>query len=291
MNDSVAFAPQRFRSDDTGGIAACFERCGFAIVAGAIDLSDMLRLGGDIVRLIEAALVRVGAEKFGDMLDQGILDLERIDHDLVAAIYDTVPQLPSFQNICGNRRLEQLARVLLDAPSHPLYGFTQRCRIDPPGDDRRTYGWHQEIFYTIPSSRFVQTWAPLIRPTTLENGTIEVAAGSHKRHGLPWCPPQTWADAPGRAAQILIDDKALADCPRISVAMQPGEVMFFDGHLAHRSGRNVSRQVRYSLVGMYHDAAAPGFNAPRPRFEYRGPTPRDYFEHWAWIWRRGAEDE
>ena len=31
-----------------------------------------------------------------------------------------------------------------------LYGHTNRCRIDPPEDERRTYDWHQETFYTIP---------------------------------------------------------------------------------------------------------------------------------------------
>ena len=64
-------------------------------------------------------------------------------------------------------------------------------------------GWHQEIFFTFPDTKFLQTWAPIMRDATLENGTIEICVGSIKE-GIA---KQTWNDTDGRATQILVDEK------------------------------------------------------------------------------------
>jgi hypothetical protein len=59
--------------------------------------------------------------------------------------------------------------------------------------------------------------------------------------------------------------------------MNLGEMMFFSGKLAHRSGTNSSSRVRYSLVGMYHDVSSKSFIAPKIAIEYRQQTPHEYF--------------
>ena len=38
--------------------------------------------------------------------------------------------------------------------------------------------------YTIPKSNYIQTWSPLIYPSTTENGTIEICPKSHLE-GIP----------------------------------------------------------------------------------------------------------
>lgn len=189
--------------------------------------------------------------------------------------YDACAQMPEFLRIVAKRETSETVNLLLGRQtSSPLYCFTNRCRIDPPHDDRRTYGWHQEVFYTIPHGRFIQTWAPLIHDTTRENGTIEVCVGSHKE-GVA---RQTWSEPEGKAAQIIVDADAVAKYPQIAIQMKLGQIMFFDGGLFHRSGRNTSGETRYSLVGMYHDVNAPGFRAPSVQFEYRGKTPRQAYD-------------
>ena len=140
-------------------------------------------------------------------------------------------------------------------------------------DDRRTYGWHQEVFYTIPKSSFIQTWAPLIFDSTSSNGTIEILPKSHQESVAE----QSWNEIPGRATQILINDDISMKYQPTIVAMKLGEMMFFSGKLAHRSGTNSSSQVRYSLVGMYHDILSKSFIAPKIAIEYRQQTPHEYF--------------
>ena len=187
--------------------------------------------------------------------------------------YDVCSQLASFLRIVSNQRISTAVSRLMPG-SGPLYCFTNRCLVAPPHDDRRAYGWHQEVFYTIPDSRFVQTWAPFFEPSTRENGTIEVCVGSH-RAGVP---KQSWIDQPGRATQIIVDQDVVDQYEQRAIEMQVGDLLLFDGRLFHRSGQNTSTRTRYSLVGMYHDTEHPGFRGPKPGFDYRGLTPRE-----AWV--------
>lgn len=190
-------------------------------------------------------------------------------------LYDAAFMLPEFLRIVGKRTTAMIINDLLNRPySSPLYCFTNRCRIDPPNDNRRTYGWHQEVFYTLPESRFIQTWAPLIRDTTVENGTIEICVGSHKE-GIA---RQSWNERlDGGATQILVDSDVVNKYEQRAIPMKLGQMMFFDSRLFHRSGQNTSNETRYSLVGMYHDVDAPGFRVPTVRFGYRGKSPAEYF--------------
>lgn len=189
--------------------------------------------------------------------------------------YDISAQLASFLRIVSNPEIAYTVKQLLPK-SGPLYCFTNRCLVAPPHDDRRTYGWHQEVFYTIPNSRFIQSWAPLVEPSTRTNGTIEVCVGSHKA-GIP---KQDWIEGTGRATQIIVDPAVVAQYEQRAIEMRVGDLLLFDGRLFHRSGKNTSTRTRYSLVGMYHDAAHRGFRGPKPVFSYRGATPREYYlEH------------
>lgn len=269
----------RVSVDDVFSAKKNFDQFGFCIVENFFSCEQLEDFKNDVISVVNCYLNKAGLQGSGSdqILSTGILMLESVSHDYVAAIYDTVFNLPSFQRITADRRIESLTRQLLNcADSSCFYGFTQRCRIAPPKDERRTYGWHQEVFYSIPRARFLQTWAPLIFPTSVQNGTIEVAVGSHKEGIIP----QSWIEIDGRSTQIICDETVLSNYQAVSLCMQPGELLFFSPLLAHRSGSNSSDEVRYSLVGMYHDVSVPEFISPKINFEYRAGTPKEYFiEH------------
>ena len=125
----------------------------------------------------------------------------------------------------------------------------------------------------VPKSNFIQTWCPLIYDTTINNGTLQVAEGSHKNGILP----QKWNELPGKATQIIVDQSIIDKHNCYSVEMKLGEILLFSGYLAHKSGRNTSESVRYSLVGMYHDINSENFFAPKLNFQFSEDTPKDYY--------------
>jgi len=269
----------RFALDEHNDATRFFNKNGYVIIKNFFTEEDLAECKCELKNIIEAYRIKAGLPPLKtdseDIFTTGINQLESIDHEYVAAIYDTIFQSPVFFRISGSKRTEETIKMLLGVDnSQPLYAYTNRCRIDPPEDNRRTYGWHQEVFYTVPKGRFIQTWAPLICDATVKNGTIEVAVGSHKE-GLT---QQTWNEIEGRATQILIEDSVVNKYPRVPVEMKVGELLFFSGYLAHRSGNNTSNQVRYSLIGMYHDVRHEPFLTPRISFQYRGLSPRQYYD-------------
>lgn len=267
----------RFSKNDTEEILSFFDKNGFVIISDAFEKTVL-----DDFKIETSSIIRAHLDKAGlvdsyptdSIFDDAMTDLENTDHRYIASIYDTIFQTPSFFRIIGEKPLVDSIRLLMRDPNAPLYGFTNRCRIDPPRDERRTYGWHQEVFYTVPKGNYIQSWAPLIRDTTVGNGTIRVAVGSHKE-GIA---KQSWNEIEGRATQILVDNKVIDKYEQVSVEMEVGELLLFSGFLAHQSGQNSSNKHRYSLVGMYHDVSKLEFETPTLSFDYRGMTPEDYFK-------------
>ena len=267
----------RFSKNDAEGITAFYEKNGFAIISDALENSIL-----DDFKIEASSIIRAHLDKAGlvdtysleSIFDQAMTDLENTDHKYIASIYDTICQAPSFFRIIGERSLVDCVRLLMRNPKAPLYGYTNACRIDPPKDERRTYGWHQEVFYTVPKGNYIQSWAPLIRNTTVDNGTIRVAVGSHKE-GIA---KQSWNQVEGRVLQILVDNDVVDKYEQVSLEMEVGELLLFSGFLAHQSGQNTSDEHRYSLVGMYHDVSKFEFETPLLSFNYRGMTPEDYFK-------------
>ena len=61
--------------------------------------------------------------------------------------------------------------------------------------------------------------------------------------------------------------------------MNVGDVLFFDSHLFHKSGKNSTKdEVRFSLVGTWNDISYKKFRAPIPEFKSRTLSPKEYFE-------------
>ena len=61
--------------------------------------------------------------------------------------------------------------------------------------------------------------------------------------------------------------------------MQVGDLLYFDGHLAHQSGNNNTKgEIRFSMVGMWHNTSFNDFCPPFPLFKHRNISQKEYFE-------------
>ncbi len=255
-----------------------FHENGYLLLDNQYSESELLDFKTQYAGLIIAACRKAKLSPLDyvdNMFDKAMMDIEKIDHDLIAEIYDTSSMMTSFLRIVSKKETESIINQLLKQPKDSsLYCFTNRCRIDPPTDERRTYGWHQEVFYTIPQSKFLQTWCPLIRDTTIENGTIWVCPKSHKI-GIA---KQDWIESSNRALQLIVKDEVVQQFEPIQLEMKLGQLLIFDPRLFHKSGVNTTKQIRYSLVGMYHKTDHPTFYSPELVFNYRKKTPKQYFD-------------
>ena len=218
-----------------------------------------------------------------DHLDKALFAVSDYKRDLIGELYDTIAYCSAFLKLVSHPEIENNARELLSLKSHStIYSTTHRIRMDEPEDVKRRAGWHQEIFHTYPDTKFIQTWAPVIRDSTVNNGTIEVCEQSH----LNGVVDQIWEDEKGGgyAHRILVKDKIVQKHKEVQLPMKVGDVMFFDPHLIHRSGYNSSNEIRYSQVGMWNDCSHNGFITPKPAFFSRSDSPKEnYDKHMAII--------
>ena len=201
------------------------------------------------------------------LLDTLLLKILKTDHKLIGEIYDSIAYCPPFLRLVGDINIEEISRELLEIKNYnTIYPTVPRILMQAPRDERRTYGWHQEIFYNIPNTRFIQCYAPIIRDGTIANGTLEILSKSHKNGLLN----QTWNEPENRTAQVLINEDVVETYEKIQLPMKMGDLLFFDQHLVHRSGRNsTTDEIRFTLVIMWNDCSHSGWTVPKPIFEYR----------------------
>lgn len=264
-----------------------FEKNGFLILDDAFSAEELATFEAVMRATIRTLLTKTGktvpaleeqvtsVEEF----DKGIMSLLEIDRTAVGKVYDCIASSPSLLSMASKQKIQDAVNALLRGGETPAMLFMQyaRCRIDPPFGNKRDYGWHQEEFYTVPYSKSVQLWAPLIRDTTEDIGTIMVAPGSHKEGIAKARRYETGLDV----KQILVVPEVVDKYPQRSVKLKLGQALLFSTLLVHRSGKQTVPKVRFSLNAIYHDVGQPGFVPTAAVFNYPEKTPDDYFDETA----------
>jgi ectoine hydroxylase-related dioxygenase (phytanoyl-CoA dioxygenase family) len=253
-----------------------FEDKGYVIVQEFFDSAELAVFRAALEGVIRASLRKAGLEpeayrnrEFG----AAMAALEEKGHHFVSELYDITANVPEFLRLIAKPDYARLANQILGrATDAPIYSMTCRCRIDPPHDTIVLAEWHQEVFFSVPESRFVLVWAPLIRDATVGNGAMQVCVGSH-RSGIV---KQRWAQPEGRHRQMEIDAGLVKSYEQMSIELKLGEIVLFSPYLIHRSGINSSDEVRFTLIGAFHDIDNAAFQAPGMSYKYRR-TSWDYY--------------
>lgn len=139
--------------------------------------------------------------------------------------------------------------------------------LNPPG--RGGQGWHQDSHYipTLPDT-LIGVWVALDRADE-ENGCLWVSPGSHREpvrahpeHAITIHSYEAFADLE-RAEHVSIQDDSVNSLtpivgkyPRpIPVVLEPGDAVFFHGHILHRSYPNrTGDRWRRAFVSHYCNA-------------------------------------
>lgn len=259
-----------------------YKNNGYLILDNFFPITELTEFRNALIHIVKLNLEKasklhqelIPADFLGKELDDGIIKLEEIDHQYVANVYDTIFQTPQFLRITAKKEIGQCINQLLSRDiDKPTYIDQSRCRIDPPLDpNKRTCGWHQEVFYYVPKSNFLQTWGPLIYNATKENGTVEVCPGSHNE-GIA---KQSNIEE-DVLYKFIVDETVIEKYQPISVEMKLGQLLIFDSKLIHKSGRNTSKQVRYSLVGINHNLDNEHFIPPKLIVERKEEKMTEYY--------------
>ena len=115
-------------------------------------------------------------------------------------------------------------------------------------------GWHRDVrYWSFERDDLVSVWVAL-GPETVDNGALWFVPLSHTAPFTSECFDQAKffrSDLPGNQALIQT---------AISPELQAGDVVFFHCNTLHSAGKNISDDVKFSLVFTYHGAS----NVPLP---------------------------
>ena len=144
---------------------------------------------------------------------------------------------------CRHEAFTGLARVLLGDDADLFWNQSYVKAPDPHG--LTAIPWHQDAYYATIDARAYNCWVAVTR-TTVENGTVVRAPLPAGGSLLP----HRWDEA------LLFFACEIDERQAVPVVLEPGQVFVYDGRLPHRSGRNVSDEVRIAYSVAFTRAGA-----------------------------------
>ena len=161
-------------------VAAAFDRYGVVVVKHAVEAGRIEALASALKRLFAARLASLGiVPRDPDNLDRLYEQLAADDAKHVGEIFVLVRQLVEHADLILSAQILALVKTLI--PDSILQVIPEACgiRIDPGGDETRTFGWHHDYSFLAMSLNGITGWAPLA-PLTSEMGWLRVVPGSQK---------------------------------------------------------------------------------------------------------------
>ena len=157
--------------------------------------------------------------------DKDVTDFSKTNHELWVSSYDQLRFLPEVLAISNEQTiLKNIKKCGIKFPAVDEIVL----RGDMPYDDQWRSEAHQDSHYFQGSMNSVIIWLPF-QDIDSKIGPLEVVDGSHKN------------------GSISDQGKSINDSKFTSITMKLGDASIFSQFLVHRSGKNRSSDIRFSL--------------------------------------------
>ena len=157
--------------------------------------------------------------------DKDVTDFSKTNHELWVSSYDQLRFLPEVLAISNEQII--LKNIKKCGIKFPVVDEIV-LRGDIPYDDQWRREIHQDSHYFQGSMNSVIIWLPF-QDIDSKIGPLEVVNGSHKN------------------GSISDQGKSINDSKFTSITMKLGDALVFSQFLVHRSGKNRSDDIRFSL--------------------------------------------
>jgi ectoine hydroxylase-related dioxygenase (phytanoyl-CoA dioxygenase family) len=228
-----------------------YKENGFVILKSAIIDNNLKYFNEGFELLLKKECNDLG-KTFSDYYNDGFMWLDKNNHSQIHKIYNILRNSDILSRIVFQENILSAIKVLMGKKdTESLYKTYHICRMDPPKDTTFLLNWHQESYSTIPHTNSIQMWCPLINRNDEKNGSIDILVGSHKKEI-----PHYLERLSDNYLSYSIPEKCIEnfhDYNKITVGINPGDVLLFHPNLIHRSNNNYSSNVRYSLTTHFID--------------------------------------
>ena len=177
-----------------------------------------------------------------------ILNKKKSDTKFIKYLYNSLPHFSSLINLFENKKIRHIASKILNEKPSNLIICEHQLRIDYPKDTNFILKAHQDSsFYPQDGS----TRQSLVCNISLHNITANMGStilykNSHISGNLSY--NKKFSHSKKRSTQRQIKEKKLDNFKEITIETKPGDVSFYDMNLIHRSGVNISKKIRFSII-------------------------------------------
>lgn len=256
-----------------------FDEEGFVVLKDIIPNSDLNEFEEKLTSFVSFKLKQEFGVVDTDLHSAFRFLLER-SPETVSEIQRSVCRSPEYFRFASNKKLSNSINYLFNLESHDfLYMisngiiFSSKEEILNNRSANMKLGWHNDVYFTIPRSPFIQIWSPLLQDATQKNGALKVIPKSHKLNILE---QDFNADAP-YLHRYTVSDKRLEKYHKISVEVSLGDVLIFDGRLIHASGTNLTNKIRCTMIGLLHNPKNKYFSPTVIDYKYKNQTPEEFY--------------
>lgn len=257
-----------------------FEKNGYLIL-NIFSKKDLNQFKKSLLYIIEKQAIKANQNNAKikitkkNLTSSVLLELEKFNHDYISDISDFIINTTESLQLLANKKLKRSINYLLNNNlNDPLYITNGGPLVAMPKDTKYKYTFHKDTFYTLPKSKYIQIWAPLIKNSTKFNGALQICLKSHLNK---WRGQKIFKNLANRH-RYQVKKNEVARYKIKNCNLNLGQVLIFSQFLAHQSGTNQSKQTRFSLAGCYHKLNNQKIRPLLPQFKFKGLTPEEYYK-------------
>jgi ectoine hydroxylase-related dioxygenase (phytanoyl-CoA dioxygenase family) len=214
---------------------------GYVIVRGAVPLTIL----GEVREALSDGLMKIGEPTERASLDDLLFRREAQDHDHVYQASNFVGSSMAAYRLIAHSDVTGIVEEVTGAGN--LHVMPMTVSIQFPDDPRYDYKWHQEGSFYPWAPRVINAWVPLVRPTSVNSGTMFVLPGSHRRGQRS--AETYYSHQKFRQMECGVTDEETAR--EVPMELELGDFVIFDADLVHRSELNHSSLPRLVCILRY----------------------------------------
>lgn len=201
--------------------------------------------------------------------DKYLIELRKKNKKKFGTFFDSLQTLGLGYSILLNKKILKFVSKLLNTKINCVTFTDMSLRLDPPHDERNSLGWHQDSSYfrqNFSGKNGIVIWIPL-HHLDKNLGPLELLRHSNRLGPLNIKKKKIKSKL--YSAKRNIDPKYLKKYKDIiSKELKIGDALLTDLDLVHRSGKNISKKFRMSLIGRYHKLLSKDFNSGLNKYIY-----------------------
>ncbi len=189
-------------------------------------------------------------------LHKKLMDLRKKNPLKFSEMYNELALNSSIRSIFYSEKFISMFSKILNTEKEFIFINGFMLRLDGPLDKRNVEDWHWDGSYYEQTHPFYNAgvcWMPLTN-NSFDNGTVRFIPGSNKSKVNPKNLEFTRKSKLSAATiKILVSKEEKKLVKDVNASF--GDAGIFHMHLKHKSGKNISKKFRLTLICRFHDTS------------------------------------